>query len=101
MNIPELSSLGIHASELSLGVSSARSSNGGAAFARLVEDLFAREGAASANAAEAMRSLATGKAESMHAVTLAVAEADLNFRLILEIRNRLTEAYQEVMRMQL
>jgi flagellar hook-basal body complex protein FliE len=31
---------------------------------------------------------------------LAVAQADLSFRLILELRNRLSEAYQEIMRMQ-
>jgi flagellar hook-basal body complex protein FliE len=31
---------------------------------------------------------------------LAVSQADLSFRMILEIRNRLTEAYQEIMRMQ-
>jgi flagellar hook-basal body complex protein FliE len=31
---------------------------------------------------------------------LAVAQADLSFRLILELRNRLADAFQEVTRMQ-
>jgi flagellar hook-basal body complex protein FliE len=31
---------------------------------------------------------------------LEVAKADLAFRLVLEIRNRLTEAYQQIMQMQ-
>lgn len=101
MSLPEISGFAALPTDFSLGVSSAESAGGGAAFARLVEDLFAREGATSANAAEAVQALATGKAESLHAVSLAVAEADLNFRLILELRNRLTEAYQEVMRMQI
>ena len=33
-------------------------------------------------------------------VMLSVAKADLLFRLVLEIRNRLTDAYQEIERMQ-
>lgn len=49
---------------------------------------------------QAIRQLATGQAENLHEVLLAVAKADLSFRTILEVRNRLTEAYQEVMRMQ-
>jgi flagellar hook-basal body complex protein FliE len=49
----------------------------------------------------AIRDLATGNAQDLHTVSLAVAQADLSFRLILELRNRLTEAYQEVTRMQL
>ena len=38
--------------------------------------------------------------ENLHSVMLQAAQADLSFRLILEIRNRLTEAYQEIMKMQ-
>ena len=34
------------------------------------------------------------------ATALQVAQADLSFRLILEIRNRLSEAYQDIMKMQ-
>lgn len=48
----------------------------------------------------AVRDLATGQAQDLHTVALAVAQADLSFRLILELRNRLSEAYQEIMRMQ-
>ena len=48
----------------------------------------------------AVQALATGEAQDLHSVSLAVAQADLSFRLILELRNRLTEALQEVTRMQ-
>jgi flagellar hook-basal body complex protein FliE len=50
--------------------------------------------------ADAIRELATGQTDNLHEVLLTVAKADLSFRTILEVRNRLTEAYQEVMRMQ-
>jgi flagellar hook-basal body complex protein FliE len=44
--------------------------------------------------------LATGEIENVQDDVLAVAEADLSFRLVLEIRNRLVESYQEIMRLQ-
>jgi flagellar hook-basal body complex protein FliE len=53
-----------------------------------------------AKADAAIQALATGQADDLHTVSLAVAQADLAFRMLLELRNRLTEAYQEVMRMQ-
>lgn len=54
-----------------------------------------------AKADMAIRALATGDATDLHQVSLAAAEADLAFRLMLEMRNRLTEAYQEITRMQI
>ena len=52
-----------------------------------------------ATADHAILDLATGKTENIHEVMLAVTKADLTFRTVLQIRNRLTEAYQEIMRM--
>jgi flagellar hook-basal body complex protein FliE len=49
---------------------------------------------------DAVRALATGEAQDLHTVALAVTQADLSFRLILELRNRLADALQEVTRMQ-
>jgi len=53
-----------------------------------------------AQANAAVRDLALGKTDQMHHVLLDIAKADLAFRLTLEIRNRLVDAYQEVMKMQ-
>jgi flagellar hook-basal body complex protein FliE len=47
----------------------------------------------------AVRDMAMGQTDNLHAVMLQMAQADLTFHLILEIRNRLTDAYQEVMKM--
>ena len=67
----------------------------------MLGDLLTGEANASQQADQAIQAMATGSADGLHTVSLAVARADLNFRLILEVRNRLTEAYQEVMRMQM
>ncbi len=47
-----------------------------------------------------MEQLATGKSDDIQNVVVSMAKADLTFRLVLEIRNRLIESYQEIMRMQ-
>ncbi len=49
---------------------------------------------------KAVFDLASGKLESLHQVVAAVNEADLSFRLMMAIRNKLLEAYKEIIRMQ-
>jgi flagellar hook-basal body complex protein FliE len=68
-------------------------------FGRII-DRFLREANARQSAADqAVMDLATGKTENIHEVMLAVTKADLTFRTFLQIRNRVTEAYQEITRM--
>ncbi len=45
-----------------------------------------------------VRKGATGEPEEIHDMLLAVNKAELSFRLLVEVRNKLVEAYQEVMR---
>ncbi|MBA2224843.1 MAG: flagellar hook-basal body complex protein FliE [Thermogemmata sp.] len=72
----------------------------GSGFGLLLQGVLGQHQKAHQAADAAVRDLATGQAQDLHTVALAVAQADLSFRLILELRNRLSEAYQEVMRMQ-
>ena len=71
-----------------------------ASFAKVVEHLLSGVNAQQVNADHLVQQLAIGKVDNLHDVMLAVAKADLSFRTALEVRNRLTEAYQEIMRMQ-
>lgn len=41
-----------------------------------------------------------GEAEDLHSVVLAAQQAELAFELFLQVRNKVVQAYQEVMRMQ-
>jgi len=43
---------------------------------------------------------AVGKSFDLHEIMIATEKADISFRLLLQIRNKLLEAYQEIMRMQ-
>ena len=44
--------------------------------------------------------LATGKQENIHETMLAISQAEIGFKLMVQIRNKALEAYQEIMRMQ-
>jgi flagellar hook-basal body complex protein FliE len=78
-------------------------SKGGTAsggFTKLVDNLLNDANTQQVQADSAVKGLALGQTDNLHNVMLSVAQADLTFRMILEIRNRLNDAYQEVMRMQ-
>ncbi len=45
--------------------------------------------------------LALGQAESLHGVMLALEQAKLSLGLMIEVRNKLLDAYQEMQRMQI
>lgn len=42
----------------------------------------------------------TGKIDSIHDVTIAAEKASISLQLAIEVRNKVLEAYQEIMRMQ-
>ncbi|MEJ2612505.1 MAG: flagellar hook-basal body complex protein FliE [Candidatus Thiodiazotropha sp.] len=48
----------------------------------------------------ALRKLATGETNNIHHVMLSLEKAKLSFQLMLQVRNKALEAYQDVMRMQ-
>src|SRR5689334_10291489 len=70
-------------------------------FGQLVDQLLGSASRADAAAGKAIEDLAAGNIDDVHGVSLAVVQADLSFRLALEIRNRLQDAYQEITRLQL
>lgn len=47
-----------------------------------------------------MKKLVAGESQSLHEVMIHMEEAKLSFQLLAQVRNRMLEAYQEVMRMQ-
>jgi flagellar hook-basal body complex protein FliE len=48
-----------------------------------------------------LRELALGGTQNLHEVMIAVEEAKLSLQLMVQIRNRALEAYQDVLRMQI
>jgi len=48
----------------------------------------------------AANSLATGDQTSVQDTMIAMEQADLSFRFMMQVRNKIVDAYQEIMRMQ-
>jgi len=47
-----------------------------------------------------LQQLATGNAQNLHQVMIRMEESRLSFELLMQVRNRALEAYQDVMKMQ-
>ncbi len=62
---------------------------------RFVKDVNSLQNQAS----ESTEKLATGEITDVHQVMIAVEEANTAMEFMLEIRNKIVEAYQEIMRM--
>jgi flagellar hook-basal body complex protein FliE len=64
---------------------------------RLVNEVNDKQAASG----EAVKGLLSGQNVSLHQAVIAMEEANVSFQLMVEVRNKLLEAYQELMRMQI
>jgi flagellar hook-basal body complex protein FliE len=48
-----------------------------------------------------LQRLATGDVQNLHQIMIRLEESRLSFQLMLQVRNRLLESYQDVMKMQI
>lgn len=48
-----------------------------------------------------LRRLAAGEVENLHQVMISMEQAKLSFQLAMQVRNKVMEAYQDVLRMQI
>ena len=49
---------------------------------------------------QAMAQLGTGEARNIHEVMISMEKADISMRLLVQMRNKVLDAYNEIMRMQ-
>ena len=69
-------------------------------FGTLLGKMVGEVNASQQTANQAMNSLQAGGNVSLHQAMIAVEEASVSFQLMVEVRNRMLDAYQEIMRMQ-
>ena len=50
---------------------------------------------------KAIEELATGEVKDIHGTMLALKKADISLQLMMQVRNKIIDAYQEIMRMQI
>ena len=74
---------------------------GDADFSSLIGKLVSDVNAQQAQAGQQVSALQSGQNVPLHQAVMAMEEASVSFQLLVEVRNKLLESYQEVMRMQI
>lgn len=64
---------------------------------KMVSDVNAKQNAAG----QSVAALQAGQGVPLHQAVIAMEEASVSFQLMVEVRNKLLESYQEIMRMQI
>ena len=82
------------------GLSSAGSTQTGGDFQNMLGDLVSEVSQKQNVSNEAVNGLLSGKNVSLHQAMISMEEANVSFQLMVEVRNRLLDAYQELMKMQ-
>ena len=72
-----------------------------ASFQQFFADAVSQTNSLQNQAQEAQRRLLVGESDDLHGVMIAMEKSSLSFQLTLAVRNKVIEAYQEVMRMQI
>ncbi len=69
-------------------------------FGKIFKDMIGETNGLQNEAASIAQKFAVGEITDIHDVMIASEKAGVAFELVMEIRNKLVEAYQELMRMQ-
>jgi flagellar hook-basal body complex protein FliE len=56
---------------------------------------------AQSGASQAVDALVTGQTTNIHQTMVALQQADVSFQLMMQVRNKLVSAYEEIQRMQI
>ena len=72
----------------------------GTSFANMLKSLAQDVSVKSAQAGQAVQGVLAGEGVPLHQAVIAAEEASVSFQLMVEVRNKLLESYQELMRMQ-
>jgi flagellar hook-basal body complex protein FliE len=76
------------------------SGTGGGDFGEVLDKVITQTEQSRRVASEKVEGFLNGKPEELHSVVIASQRAQLEFELLLEVRNKVVQAYQEIMRMQ-
>jgi flagellar hook-basal body complex protein FliE len=82
-----------------MGTAPAATAEGGNFLDTLQHSLDQAEGA-QGDAATQVAQLLNGKGADLHSAMIAVEKADLSFQLMMQVRNKIVQAYQQISNMQ-
>jgi len=72
----------------------------GESFVEVLKDAANEVNRLQKEADESIQKLAAGKDENIHQTMIALEKAEVSFQLMMQVRNKIIAAYEEIMRMQ-
>jgi flagellar hook-basal body complex protein FliE len=72
----------------------------GAVFGDILKDAISTVNELQKQSDKEIQNLMTGEAQDLHTTVIAMQKADLSFQMMMQVRNKIVQAYQEIMRMQ-
>ena len=69
-------------------------------FAGIIKQAMNDVNQAQVEADQAIQELATGNEKDIHQTMIALEKAEVSFQLMMQVRNKIVSAYEEIMRMQ-
>jgi flagellar hook-basal body complex protein FliE len=73
---------------------------GGTGFGDILKDAISTVNELQKQSDREIQKLMTGESQDLHTTVIAVQKADLSFQMMMQVRNKIVQAYQEIMRTQ-
>jgi flagellar hook-basal body complex protein FliE len=73
----------------------------GTGFGELLKDAISTANELQKQSDQQIEKFMTGESQDLHTTVMAMQKADLSFQMMMQVRNKLVQAYQEIMRMQM
>jgi flagellar hook-basal body complex protein FliE len=73
---------------------------GSTSFGEVLKDAISTVNELQKQSNQEIEKLMTGESQDLHTTVIAMQKADLSFQMMMQVRNKIVQAYQEIMRMQ-
>ena len=99
-----MNNLSIHSVDFPTSIpvqpSAAKPADNAAGFGDVLQDALQQVSDLQAQAGDDVQKVLTGEITDVHSAMIAVQKADISFQMMMQVRNKIVSAYQEIMRMQ-
>lgn len=72
----------------------------GSSFGDMLKDAISTVNELQKQSDHEIQKIMTGESQDLHTTVIAMQKADLSFQMMMQVRNKIVQAYQEVMRTQ-
>lgn len=87
--------------EVFSGVRSGGGHPAGGGFLGSLKDAIAQVNEVQLDASQAVDKFVSGESDNVHQMMMALQKADVSFQLMMQVRNKLVSAYEDIQRMQM